>query len=86
MPVRQCRVERETLEDLKLFFFLNFFVYFFSRSVRKSVAARGREKGGKTQEHRVQMQPEPDVRREVRVHVAGGTAERGGFGGDGHGL
>lgn len=58
----------------------------FSRSVRESVAARGRQKGGKTQEHGVQVQLEPDVRREIRVHSAGGTVEGSCFGGDGHGL
>lgn len=63
-----------------------FCLFFFSRSLRKSVAARGREKGGKAQEYGIQMQPEPDVRREIRVHVTGGTAERGGFGSDGHGF
>lgn len=50
------------------------------------MAARGRQKGGETQEHGVQVQFESGVRRKVRVHAAGGTAEGGRAGGDGHGL
>jgi len=50
------------------------------------VAARWRQKGGEAQEHGFQMQFEPDFRREIRVPVAGGTAQGSGFGGDGYGL
>lgn len=81
MMSRPTRTVRRLINVFCFLFFSSSF-----RSVRKSVAARGREKGGKTQEHCVQMQPEPDVWREIRVHVTGGTAEGGGFGGDGHGL
>lgn len=50
------------------------------------MASCGWQKGGEAQEHGFQMQSEPGVWREIRIHFAGGTAEGSGFGGDGHGL